>query len=278
MKEEIWITAHELLIKFLKYVVFEKTKTPHLRVHVEDLEKIIEHMKKNDRDMNKIDAPKIFVEIVRIVIGWNPHIEDQLYLFWDAYTEITKVSNQTKIPFNITELFSKMVSKIMQSQLIYEDIFLESKRIKTEKLSLYSRFYFFILNNETLGNVLMKQFCDLLIKFKLENKYDLETMFSVNRKIPRGEKFDTDIIVIRNALAHLNYTIEESKDSWLIKFSMNEYGYNFNKIYSKREFFEFLENAHYLYESQLALLWCIIALTQTQKFFGEQFPKRIDSF
>jgi len=278
MTESMSTSAFELLVKFLKYVVYEKTKNEHLRVHIDDIEKLIKKIQTEDRDMSDIDAPKTFTDLVRIIIGWNDNIENQLYLFWDAYTTITQRSNETKIPFNPIEQFTIKMEKILQAQLIFENTFLESKKVPTEKLFLYSMFYFHIVNTDSLGDSLMNQFKNLLKQFNLENQYDVETIFSVIRKNPRGDKFDTDVRSIRNALAHLNYEIQYSKKSWLINFSMNEHGYNFSKKFTEKEFIGFLENSYYLYESQLALLWCLISLYQVSKFFGDQFPKRVDSF
>lgn len=278
MTESISTSAFELLVKFLKYVVYEKTKTEHLRVHVYDVEKLIKKIQNEDRNMLDIDAPKIFTDLVRIIIGWNDNIENQLYLFWDAHTKIIQRSNETKIPFKPIEQFTIKMEKIIQAHLIFENTFLESKKASTEKLFLYSMFYFHIINTDSLGDALINQFKNLLKQFNLENQYDTETIFSVIRKNPRGNEFDTDVRTIRNALAHLNYEIQYSKKSWLINFSMNDHGYNFSKKFTEKEFIEFLKNSYYLYESQLALLWCLIALSQVREFFGDQFPKRIDSF
>jgi len=269
--ETISTNSIELLEKFLFFVVHERTKNPHLMVHISDLRRIRNQIQNNTKDFSPNEVAKIFLDILQIIIGWNERIENQLYLLWDAYTEITKISNQNKVPFSPAKKFSENVEKILQTHSIYEDIILESKKIKSEKTYFYSLFYFHIANTETLGNALLKE-------FHLEKDYDPFTIFSVKTKIPRGESFDTDIRTIRNALAHFNYKIIKEKNYWKIKFSMNDYGYNFNKLFTRNEFVKFLDDGYSLLESQLALIWVIASVSICEKFFGKSnFPRKFSS-
>ena len=277
MDEKPSLPIFELLIKFLKYVVYENTHQEHLRKHIDDLEQIMTKIKNNDAKLTDINAPEIFSDIVRIIIAWNPKIEPQLYLFWEAYLDIIQKSNDIKISLRPLELFSERVEKLIQAQLIFEKIFIESKTISSDKLFYYSMFYFHTINTISLGDTLINQFKKLLDVFDLQNKYDIEAIFSTVSKIKRGDKFETDVRAVRNALAHLNYKIKYLENYSVIKFSMTDFGYNFHRSFTQKEFKEFVENSYYLYDSQLALLFTIIALGETRKFFGNQFPMRYDS-
>lgn len=277
-KEEISTSSIELLEKFLFFVVYEKTKEPHLKVHISDLQRLRYQIQNNTKDFSTNKIVEILNSIIKIIIGWNEKIENQLYLLWDAYTEITKISNQNKIPFRPAEKFEKMLNEILQAHLVYEDIILESKKMKSDKMNLYSLFYFHIVNTESLGKALFSQFNKLLKQFHLESNYDPFTIFSVTTKIPRWSSYDTDIHAIRNALAHLNYEIIKEGNDWKIKFNQNSYGYNFNKLFTRTEFVKFLDDAYGLYESQLALIWVMTTLSILSKFFGKNFPQKSSFF
>jgi len=269
-KIDISVSAHELLIKFLRFVVFTNTKDEHLLVHISDLQKLTQQIQNNTSEFTWEDMEWIFKPIINNIIGWNKDIENQLYLFWDAHTEVTMISNQKKEIMRPTEKIDTDIEKIAQAHKIYEDVFLESNRIKTDKLHLYSLFYCHILNSESIGSALIEQFEKMLTQFSLNDDYDIQTIFSVRTKIPRGNKFVTDVKAVRDALTHLKYEIIEDTNSWKIKFDNNEKGYNFIKLFPKEEFIQFLKNSQYLYESQHALLWVIIASIYTKKFFLQQ--------
>jgi hypothetical protein len=255
------VSALELVIKFLIFTIYEHTKDKHLLVHISDLNELRTRILENRlENFTERELEKYFRPVVNNIIGWNPAIENQLYMFWNACMEVTHLSNLQKRKFTLFNTEKRLIDNILAVQNMRNNIFKDIKNTNDKEIPLYALFYLHILQTETLEFALVGHFSDLLKSFNLDKQYDIHTIFSVTYKIQRNKDFVTDSRAIRDALSHLKYRIIEENDTWRIHFKNTDYGYDFDKTFTFSDLIRYFTNVGFLYESQMALIWTIAAM------------------
>jgi hypothetical protein len=73
----------------------------------------------------------------------------------------------------------------------------------------------------------------------LNNKYDIEEIFSIDSKVSQNTKIVTDIQAIRDAVSHGSFNVEfnEIEREYIIDFQSVLSGYSYNKRYIGSELF-----------------------------------------
>lgn len=103
-------------------------------------------------------------------------------------------------------------------------------------------------------------------------EYDLESLFSINDKIRKGDKHVTESKAIRDAVSHSNYKINEKNSQVQLIFENKGHGYDFSQKYSLKEFYNLVQKYHNLHT-----LFCNISYIIYLRVLFLQYSKRNNS-
>lgn len=84
--------------------------------------------------------------------------------------------------------------------------------------------------------------------------FDIQEILSITSKVAKGKGWKSDSRAIRDAISHANFSINEIKKDHILDFSNKEQGYNFVKIFTKREMMHFYQDYDRLTTIQTLLL------------------------
>lgn len=131
------------------------------------------------------------------------------------------------------------------------------KELKTEPYSIRSllaMMLIFVNRKETFMYSTRSVLGEVVKVLCLEQQYDLAELFSMQGKVPRNTKYETDIDAVRTCIAHGRYSVEKKAADELILHLDNRIdGWNFVKDYTNREFYGFFSD-YYLFERLLSIL------------------------
>ena len=196
--------------------------------------------------------------MVSQIINWNGKISSQLSNFWKAQIDIGDTAISMSSQYDPLEIATQGVKRILNANKVFVSAVDALKKNPKDINYFYGLFYAQILTTETAEYSFRKQLESLLQRYGLDQKYDAIEIFSINGKIPKGNKFRTDSRAIRDALGHYKYDIQLVGDSWEIQFNNTDEGYNFTPIFTRDEFLEQMTTADILYKSQAFLIWLYI--------------------
>lgn len=192
------------------------------------------------------------------LIRCNGRISPQLENFWQAQLDISNEAISNNTTYNPQQLASQSLDKILRADEIYQEIVIKINAEPNDKVNLYSLFYALIVSTQTTEHTFREQFNELIRKYQLQNTHDVEEIFSVQGKVPRGNNFRTDTRAIRDSLSHFQYTIVQENSLLKIKFDNQEHGYNFVRDYTKLEFMQFAQDGYLLYKIQAYMIWLFV--------------------
>jgi len=139
--------------------------------------------------------------------------------------------------------------------------------------NLFALFYFHVIRVDAFEDSIKNPLKKLLEKYELNQKYDVEEIFSVKQKVKRKDnRYITDIRAVRNFLAHFQFEILDNQDEWKIHFKSGDSPKDkiiFDETFSKEQLVEFLNNSNILYQSQFMLTLLLSGITHFKAFAKE---------
>ena len=209
--------------------------------------------------LSESDIDNAIRGILRAFVNLDPTLSTNLLQFWSAQIEFTDTANSQGSTYNPIECAENDLSRILAANQAYDELVQKINLEPDEKTHLYGLFYIHIALTETVEHSLRKQFEESLKQFDLESKYDVEQIFSIEKKIPKNSKIMTDVRAIRDALSHFKYEIVEKQGIVLINFNNQDKGYDFIKKFTKDEYQLFVQKFVILYKIQIYLIWLSVA-------------------
>jgi hypothetical protein len=184
-----------------------------------------------------------------------PNLTPQLTQFYCLYNDIFGIlKEKDSFGYALQTIISESKLRIDAADKLSYDVVSSAKGQMSNMLSPVALLLIHVVRAESIEYPLRRQLQDALRRFSLQSKYDVDAMCSVSSKVKKGSRWVTDVRAIRDAIAHGHFRIEMLSGDWVIEFNNNEHSYNFNKHFSREDFFEFFDYHTLLYKLQLALL------------------------
>lgn len=211
---------------------------------------------------------------IGIIATWNPVLVKQLSKFLEAHLEIGKISGSDPSlpPYAPLKYAEADFNRLVNAHNEYVDLIKNFNTPQITETQLKALLLGYMAKMETVGYAFEKQFSELIQTYSLQQKYDVEEIFSINNKVQRNTIFETDSKAIRDSISHYRYQIIPLANSWEIRFSNNKDGYNYNQNFSYNDFIKFLDNNHKLYISQLLIVMLIGASSYLKKYLMLDTP------
>lgn len=131
------------------------------------------------------------------------------------------------------------------------------KELKTDPYSvrsLLAMMLVFLSRKEAFMHSTSSVIDQVVKELHLEQQYDLKELFSMQGKVQRNTKYETDIDAVRTCIAHGRYKVEKRVGGDLIVHFENRIdGWDFVKDYTNKEFYRFFSD-YYLFERLLSIL------------------------
>lgn len=210
-------------------------------------------------------------EFAQCLIIMSPDIEPQLRKFWELYAEIFNIlaSKKDSDGYSLRKFIIQLDSRIKRSDKLEEEMVLATKEYDFCKLSPMAMLLVHVIRTETIEHVLVKQINDAIFTHNLQNKFDAESICSVEGKVQKNEKWEPDGRAIRNAIAHGHFKLLFSKKDWEIEFDNQEHGYSYFRKFSSKEFTKFFDLKTMLFKFQMYLLLIIELLPILSTHFSK---------
>ena len=207
--------------------------------------------------------------IFPIIIEWNPDIEKQVAMFYNAMVEIARLTSKSKKlqrSFNPYKLIQQNYERFYLAKEVVDMILQTVDFKKLKDIQVFAMFYSAIVITEVIDHYLFEQFKKSLKLFDLEKKYDIYDMFSVQSKYKNKKgQFQTDTRLIRNTLSHFNFTIPKNKEqaSPILKLEIED-----KPIYlNDKDFIRFYLNSVFLFQSFLSILYWMSSFATLRAHF-----------
>ena len=248
------------LVTGLASSIKEKYSTDEFTQSIQNLIELNERVQSSTgKFLSESDIDNPINDILNAFVNWNPTLSANLLQFWEAQIEFANTANSQDLTYDPKKLVEDNLCRISAAAKAYDELIQKINSEPNEKTHLYSLFYMHIALTETVEHSLKKQFEESLKQFGLESKYDVEQIFSIEKKIQNNSKFKTDVRAIRDALSHFKYKIVEKQGIVSINFNNQDKGYDFDKKFTKHEYQIFVQNFNVLYKIQAYLIWLSIA-------------------
>ena len=211
--------------------------------------------KASGRCLSKLEIEQIWRFGQELIRG-NPYLNSQLSQFWNLYDDILKKLRLTRSSTGYAPraVIGQLKPRIKRADALAESIVSATQSEVSTILSPAGLLLVHIVRTESIGYALLKQLKDAVEKHGLQDKYDVETICSVQSKVKKGPEWRTDVRAIRDATAHGRFKIHLLENDWAIDFDNDEKGYSFHKSFSRKEFTKFFDLHTLLYKLQLHLL------------------------
>lgn len=186
----------------------------------------------------------------------NPDLNSQLTQFWSLYHDVFKMlgSRRNGQGYSLQSLIDRSRSRINVADALAETIVSVARKKTSNLLSPAAFLLVHIVRTETIEYVWKTQLNDAIERHGLKGRYDIEAMCSVQSKVKRGDRWQTDVRAIRDATAHGRFEIKRVRNDWEIEFHNETGGYHFHKRFSRKEFTKFFDLHTMLYKLQLHLV------------------------
>lgn len=188
------------------------------------------------------------------ILNWHPSISKQLREFFEAHKAIaTYASKYPDMEYNLLKIISPTRENILRVTKVYNYAVKKIIENKNEVIHLYALFYAHILKTEVIEAAFRQQLEYFFKEIrKRESTANLNFLpceiFSISSQVLKGNALRTDARAIRDSLTHLQYDLKFINDSWEIHFLNFEDGYNFDRIFGRDDFLEFLDLTDLLYK------------------------------
>lgn len=201
---------------------YDINRSDHLDV-VTKLELLEKRLQSDDKySISNNDLTKFLYPTRDMIINLKPSIKNQLKLFWNSFISITKEIEKRKVHTKISMFDYDRVDDMGTLNLMHVEALKKFIQKPTEKSHILALFYCHVVRVEVFENIIKLSYGNLLNKYELNNKFDLNQIFSIIKpaKMKSGKKLIniTDIRSVRNCLSHNLYSITQNNE-WKIKFN-----------------------------------------------------------
>jgi hypothetical protein len=202
------------------------------------------------------------------IIELKPNLKPKLRLWWDLYHDVIDCLKGTDDPYNLQGIINTLTERIEVSDSFSISVSREIKKgASCGILAPSSLLLAHVIRVETIEYAIREQLNEAIAKFRLKEKYDPAEMCSVEHKIKKGNKWNSDVHALRDAIAHGRFKIIMAGNDWSIAFDNCEKGYNYHRTFTRIEFQQFSDTHSLLYEFQLSLCSILDLLILTASYF-----------
>lgn len=202
-----------------------------------------------------------FTPAINITINHFQDIKNNLQKFWNAHMDALEDSHNSGRQYNAMKYAMENKEKILEVDSRYREVVEQYKKNQDDKTTIYALFYVHILKTETLEHAFIKQFKEILSNFNIINNYDPEEIFSATQKYTKSNGWRTDARAIRDCLGHNLFKLDfNGRQFNKISFTATRQGLEFQEIFTRNEFIQFLNNTDLLYRGTMQLLFIITGL------------------
>jgi hypothetical protein len=201
-------------------------------------------------------------DLAQHLIQAHPDVTHQLTQLWNLYAEVFNIlrSNPNNTGYAPRGIIIDNWTRIKNADLLAENLVSEVRNNPSTFAFPVAFLLLHLVRVETIGFSIWKQLSDVAEKFGLTGKYDIELICSVQNTVVKYNKekkqneLRSDVKAIRDSIAHGHFLIRKIADEYEIEFNNNEKGYQFHKLFSKKEFQKFFDLYTILYKFQFTLL------------------------
>jgi len=221
--------------------------------------------------LKKDEIIPTFALIRKLVINWNKDIDNQLNKFWEVYSKALNSGKLDETKYLFTNYLKQRTVDILNVDSIFGSIVKNYNLNPNEDNHFYAFFFSHILYNEIIEYTFNKQLSDVIHTCGLH--YDPAEILSIKEKVQHINRhtkkleYVTDSKAIRDALAHKHFKIENNHK---LIFKNFEYGYNFTKEMTIKEFLIFLQNSSLLYKSIFVILMILISFIIIKEYMTQE--------
>lgn len=194
----------------------------------------------------------------------TPKLTKYVIDFIPGYTE--KLMTFTGIRLQLELEGVDFNASIMDHEAANIEVGKMTSLLKTEK-NTESYFHSMLLLAQNYRATIIHDFNDSLKKLSNVSDYDIGDILSCNGTIQKGEKNVPRIQAIRDAVAHLNYSIIEENGSFKIKFDNMVEGYNFTEQYTLHEFWLFMNHQNNYQKLLITIIYLVYLFTLFKVFY-----------
>lgn len=202
-------------------------------------------------------------------ILWNKKIKNQATQFYNANAELARksISKPPRSKYQPLEILMKKSDRFLKANEAVTKVLKKHNYTKIDDTVLFEFYYILIVITEAMEYPFYKNLEKGLTYFKIKG-YDLKEIFSVTKKwIDEDGKYETDGRMIRNALAHFNFEVEERKNELNFIFYPNPEGKEETRKFNDREFMSFIGNYRLLLQTFHCILNLMVVFSILRRFF-----------
>ncbi len=188
------------------------------------------------------------------LISFDERLALKLKDMWLLYYDVFLFMSKEMKPYDLQGIIHELVERINETDGLSNNVILAARNAAPTILTPMSLLLINVIRTETIEHIMIRQLQNAVEQCGLEEKYDIFEMCSVTQKVQKGKRWVTDVRALRDAIAHGHFRIETTNPEWSITFENKEFGYNFKKTFSKKEFERFFDTNSTLYAFQLHLL------------------------
>jgi len=275
--EEIRPFLSSILAYIINYLEFIGTQKPDKKIT-----DLITELMLLQKSLNEAKSPFLTVaqtityqqKIIPVILMWNKNIEKNVTSFYNSNSEIACLAteNATQLAPNTSIMnLIKNFKRFLEAIKVLNET-LEKTNLKLlDNVDFYAVFYSQIASTEAVEHIFYEPLKDNLKRYNLESKYDLEEMFSVTSKWKnKDNEFQTDSRMIRNALAHFYYKIDEIDDETVNIIFYPEKP-NLMRKFHYKEFFKYIENNKFMFQSFYTIVTLMTLFSNFRVFFLYRF-------
>jgi len=158
--------------------------------------------------------------------------------------------------------------KYLQANSAYVDTLKKYKLGYNDNVDIYAIFYCLIASVESMEYPLHESLREDLIKYNLQNRYDVDNIFSVTTKKKAKKSktgYQTDSRMVRNALGHFDYDLDWKEDGFDVTFN-SPIDSNDTMTFTDVEFSKFISNHRFLLQS-VHIIHGIMAAFSTMRYY-----------
>lgn len=264
------------VIKFLKNAI-DELHNNDITLAIDKLEELKNKIEYSDHPfLTKDEIPYYCYPIRDCIITMKPTLTPQLVNYWNAHIDIIIEINRLKQNTVITSFDENKLEKMGIVSKLNAKTVAKIRDNPYEDSHLYALFYLHVLRVDYFEDAMKHLLQKNLEKYMINNKYDLDEMFSVKNKVKKknnSNSFITDIRAVRNCLAHFLYEIIIIENDWFIHLKAGQFEKDsmcYDVIFSKKVFLNFLNDSNILYQCQHMLLSILSAITYLKPLSKEK--------
>lgn len=200
----------------------------------------------------------------KVLVKYRTDFQLKLESLWNLFHAIFgDLKLQRSVPSyeplgNITKLIKRIERADKLTEKLVKEVVTDSSSIRSGTSLLTAH----VKRVESIEYAIRKQLEDAVDTFHLQGKYDAVEMCSVQFKVKRtwkgATRWVTDSRAIRDAISHDHWEIiEDDNNDWSIHFNNTKMGYNFHKVFTRKDFHRFFDDFSMLFKLQLHLMYTL---------------------